>query len=708
MKNEVIVLLIVYLIFIIPFVAYSTNTENPLDKKITELEKQLPLLSGKEKIDLLNRLAGITYTGAPKKCVEYCNQVLDLTKQIHYPNKRAEALISLSYALSVLGDWEKPFEYSKEALAIYENQKNKIGIGRVLSVIGYFYLRIDYFNVALDYLLRSLNVFEELGLKKKFYLPYVNLGSVYAGLEDFPKALEYYQKALDAVKESKNIKPISYCVHNSGLCYERMGNPTQALTHYRQALEMFKKIEDKFWISAALSNIGKVYGTLGQPDQALDYLSQAQKIQEEMGYKEELFDTMHQIGEIYIKMKNYPRAQWYYDQGFDIAEKLKDKDSLEKVYKSYSNLYAVLGDYKNAFENYKMYSQIRETLFDKQKSKQIAELEVRFEAEKKAKEIEILRKDNKIRQITSYTFISGFFLVSIILILLFKKYLYLLAFWKKQKYIGQYRLIDTIGSGGVGTVYRAHSIRNKKELAAIKVLKEELSEDESSRIRFKHEGAIIDKLSHPNIVKVYERGEYKGRLYIAMEYLPGKTLAQKITEEGKIDLKECFRIMIQVTDALVFIHNKRIVHRDLKPANIMLINNNKSGTSTVVKLLDFGVALMKFQTRLTQTGILVGTIHYIAPEQITDNLYSAASDVYSLGITFYDLLVGKSAFPAITITAVVEKILNEVPKEPAQLRPEIPEELNQLIMHMLKKEPAQRPSAHDVLITLKNTSSLVR
>jgi tetratricopeptide (TPR) repeat protein len=708
MKNKIIIPITIFLIFIIPGAAYSTNTGNPLDKKIAELEQQLTNVSGKEKIDLLNRLAGITYTAAPKKCVEYCNQVSELTKQIHYPRGRAEALISLSYALSVLGDWKKPFEYSKEALAIYENQKNKIGISRALSVIGYFYLRIDYFNVALDYLLRSLKVYEELGVKNELYLPYVNLGSLYGSLEDYSKALEYYQKALDIVKALNSSKGTAYCLHNIGLCYERLENPIRAMEHYQRALEMYENLGDKFWIAASLGNIGKIYGSLDRPNQALDYLSQAQKIQEEMGFKEELSDTVHRTGDVYLKMKNYPRARWYYDQGFNIAEKLNDKDSLKKVYKSCANLYAAMGDYKNAFENYKMYSQIRETLFNKQKNKQIAELQVQFEAEKKAKEIEILRKNNKIRLITGYAFITGFFLVSIILILLFKKYLYLLAFWKKQKYIGQYRLLQAIGSGGVGTVYQAHSIRNKNELAAIKVLREELMEDESSRNRFKHEGTIIEKLSHANIVKVFERGEYKGKLYIAMEYLQGKTMAQKIKEVGKIDLRKCLAVMIQVTDALAFIHSKRIVHRDLKPANIMLTDNNKNGTSDVVKLLDFGVALMKFQTRLTQTGMLVGTIHYIAPEQITDNLYSAASDVYSLGITFYEMLVGKSAFTADTITDVVEKILDEVPKEPGQLRPEIPEKLNQLIMHMLAKEPARRPSAGDVLITLKNASNQVR
>jgi serine/threonine-protein kinase len=161
--------------------------------------------------------------------------------------------------------------------------------------------------------------------------------------------------------------------------------------------------------------------------------------------------------------------------------------------------------------------------------------------------------------------------------------------------------------------------------------------------------------------------------------------------------------MIQVTDTLAFIHSKNVVHRDLKPANIMLIQ--KENQPGIVKLLDFGIALMKFQTRLTQTGILVGTIHYIAPEQITGNCYSIAGDIYSLGITFYEMLVGKPAFAMETITDLVEKIINDPPPEPKQLRPEIPDSLNHLIMKMLSKEPSQRPLAGNVLSVLKTMAN---
>jgi serine/threonine-protein kinase len=231
------------------------------------------------------------------------------------------------------------------------------------------------------------------------------------------------------------------------------------------------------------------------------------------------------------------------------------------------------------------------------------------------------------------------------------------------------------------------------------VLREELFKDEISRKRFKYEGTIIDSLDHPNIVSIYERGEYKGKLYIAMELLQGKNLAYTIEEDGQIALDRCLPIMIQLSDALVFIHSKNIVHRDLKPANIML--TGKDGIGDVVKLLDFGLARTRFQTRLTRTGMLVGTINYMSPEQVSGLPPTPACDVYALGIIFYEMVTGRHAFPGDTITEIADKILVSAPDQPAQYRPGIPDELNGLIMQMLSKESTRRPSAAVVLNRLK-------
>jgi serine/threonine-protein kinase len=263
-------------------------------------------------------------------------------------------------------------------------------------------------------------------------------------------------------------------------------------------------------------------------------------------------------------------------------------------------------------------------------------------------------------------------------------------------------LLEPIGSGGMGNVFKAHNIRAKSSVVAIKVLKEELFKVEGNRRRFIQEGAIIDKLNHPNILKIFERGVYEEKLYFAMEFIEGITLEKKIEQEGQIDLKACFFIMSQITDALALIHSQSIVHRDLKPANIML--TKKNGNPNFVKLLDFGLSKMRYQTGVTESGFLVGTINYIAPEQIADFKYSPASDIYSLGIIFYEMVIGQTVFPGDSLAAVVEHILDDTPAVPKKIRPEIPDELNQLILQMISKQDSQRPSAQIVLDTLRELS----
>lgn len=280
-----------------------------------------------------------------------------------------------------------------------------------------------------------------------------------------------------------------------------------------------------------------------------------------------------------------------------------------------------------------------------------------------------------------------------------KKYIIFAGFWKREKYIGKFKLVGKIGSGGMGTIYRAKDTTQKIGTVALKVLKEELYIDDNYRKRFKQEAAIIDQLDHPNIVKVIERGQFEQKLFIAMELLRGTTLSNKIAREDEIDLKEIVDIIYQVSGALVKIHGKEIVHRDLKPDNIMLIEHK--GNRNFVKLLDFGLAKTQHQTRITQTGTVLGTLNYMAPEQISDGRFSYASDVYSLGVIFYETLTKKIPFPGDNVSDIMRQILNDAPVEPILSRPDLTPGLNKLVLRMIAKTPESRPLAIEVLDELK-------
>jgi tRNA A-37 threonylcarbamoyl transferase component Bud32 len=419
-------------------------------------------------------------------------------------------------------------------------------------------------------------------------------------------------------------------------------------------------------IARVLLNIGNVYHDLSDYEKALDFHLQALKLNEELGKKTDISGSLHNIGNIYMELAKPHQA----------------------------------------LEYYQLYHQTDEEILNEKSNQQINELQEKYEAEKKAKDIQSLKKNNEIQQlklikerITRYTLIIGIILVLIISALLFKKYLYLFAFWKKQKYVGQFRLMEKLGSGAMGSIYKAHNLMDKSDIAAVKILRDELFTDDNSKKRFKREAAIIDKLRHPNIIRIFEVGASKEKLVLAMEFLEGKTLEDKIKKEGQLRLRESLHIMAQIADAITYIHRKNIIHRDLKPANIMLIEKN--GHPNFVKLLDFGLAKMELETRLTQSGNFLGTLQYLAPEQVMDAYSVPANDIFSMGVIFYRMLCGKRPFTGETAVDIMRQVIIKEPPKVSECSPDIPGELDKLVMKMLDKEPGPRPSAESVRDTLQ-------
>lgn len=276
-----------------------------------------------------------------------------------------------------------------------------------------------------------------------------------------------------------------------------------------------------------------------------------------------------------------------------------------------------------------------------------------------------------------------------------KKHLKLIAFWKKKKYIGAYEIDDQIGVGGMGIVYKVHSVIDTTKTYALKVLKEEHMLDEVQKKRFKNEALLVDRIEHPNIVKVHERGEDNENLYIAMELLKGETLAERYRTNQYPDDSRAVGIMAQVADVLVCLHKENIIHRDLKPENIMLITRDNN--PDYVKLLDFGIARIPTFTHLTETGQVMGTLPYMPPEVVSAGELSHAVDIYSLGIIGYEMLTRERPFTGENPMETMKRIIHHVPPDPRDLNPTVPIELNRLLLWMIDKRPTNRPNAHEVL-----------
>jgi ligand-binding sensor domain-containing protein/tRNA A-37 threonylcarbamoyl transferase component Bud32 len=294
-----------------------------------------------------------------------------------------------------------------------------------------------------------------------------------------------------------------------------------------------------------------------------------------------------------------------------------------------------------------------------------------------------------------FILLAAFAVLSYLMINFIKKHMILISFWKKKKYIGAYEIDEQIGVGGMGIVYMVHSLIDTNKTYALKVLKEEYMLDEIQKKRFKNEALLVDRIDHPHIVKVHERGEDGEKLYITMELLEGETLAERYKKEEYPSISRAVCILAQVSDVLVSLHKENIIHRDLKPENIMLISKNNN--PDYVKLLDFGIAKVPTFSHLTETGQILGTLPYMPPEVVSSGELSPSVDVYSLGIIAYEMLTQIRPFTGDRPIDTMKKIIHYNPPEPVKLNPEIPFRLNTLILRMIDKTPSTRPDAQEVL-----------
>ncbi|MEW5876062.1 MAG: serine/threonine-protein kinase, partial [Candidatus Zixiibacteriota bacterium] len=260
--------------------------------------------------------------------------------------------------------------------------------------------------------------------------------------------------------------------------------------------------------------------------------------------------------------------------------------------------------------------------------------------------------------------------------------------------IGHYKIISKLGSGGMGEVYLAEDTTLDRKVA-LKFLPEALSQNPEARERLLREAKAASKLNHSNIVTVHAVGRDADRDFIAMEYVDGRPLDEYLGEK-KRSTDELLRIAVQMARALEHAHAAGIIHRDLKPANIFIDREDR------VRILDFGLASLPGARKLTQTGSTVGTIAYMAPEQVQGREADERSDLFSFGILLYEMLAGRPPFGGDHHAAIMYSILNDTPAPLSPIRPDIHPGIEALVIRVLEKEPAHRyQSARDILADLR-------
>lgn len=254
---------------------------------------------------------------------------------------------------------------------------------------------------------------------------------------------------------------------------------------------------------------------------------------------------------------------------------------------------------------------------------------------------------------------------------------------KGQKINDRYQIIKSIGEGGMANVYLAYDTILDRDVA-VKVLRGDLADDEKFVRRFQREALNASSLSHPNIVEVYDVGDDNGQYFIVMEYIEGKNLKDLLKKRGKLTVPEVVDIMTQIADGLSVAHDSYIIHRDIKPQNIMILENG------MVKITDFGIAMAMNATQLTQTNSVMGSVHYLPPEQASGKGSTLKSDIYSMGILMYELLTGNLPYRGDNAVEIALKHLKEPLPSIRDEIPDIPQAVENIILKSAAKNPKNR------------------
>ncbi len=363
------------------------------------LKSLLPESKGNKKIELLNELAKAIRRESSEECIKYAEEALILAQKEEYTEQQFEALNNIGLAYYRTADYAQASEYLKLAVPLAMQLEDDLKQAKVLTNLGVIQHSLGNYYPSLEYLIPAFKLYKKLDHNKGISTTTNNIGVTYYELKNFDKALEYYFKALEIKQDFDDPYGIASCFNNIGITYSRIGDLEKALDYNQQAFEMYKELEDDYYIATVLNNLGEVHIDLGNYITADKYYQEALKLSEEMEDDYGVTQVLYNLGQLYLNLNQYDRALTYLNKSLPKALEIEAKSLLSDIYFYMSDTYKAKKDFNNAYHYHQLYAAMQDSMNISEAAEHISQLESQFQVFEKAKEVELLIKNTKIKDL---------------------------------------------------------------------------------------------------------------------------------------------------------------------------------------------------------------------------------------------------------------------------------------------------------------------
>jgi len=381
---------------------------------VEELQQELQTARGADRVEVLNRLARATQSNSPQDSIAYASEALELAQRVDDRKGEVAALNNLGIAHYHLAEYDEALDYYKSSLALAEKLGDDELIANALNNIGVIHYMWGEHDRTVEYYSRVLEIRKRIGKNKGLASAHNNMGGIYYTAERYEESLRHYSEALDLYEEIEDERLIASTLNNIGLLYQKLERHDEALEDLERALEITARIEDKSGLALSLNNIGVVYDSWGEHSKSLDHYRRALVVREEIGDRQGAAISRQHIGLAYAALGQFDRALDYLGDALESANELNIREIQRDTHLGFSETYERMGDFDRALASFKRYKEVHDSLFDEETGRRLAELQARYEVEKKDREIELLLKNQEIQR----TVRNAILAVSVLLLIL--------------------------------------------------------------------------------------------------------------------------------------------------------------------------------------------------------------------------------------------------------------------------------------------------